>query len=133
TDGVIDSLLQYGGEISTFSHWSQSMIFRHGGAVSAVPNEDTAFSHRGAAYMAHIIAGWENLSETERYLDWVRRFSAAIRPAATGGVYLNFEPAEGEDKVRAGFGVEKYAKLTALKAKWDPLNLFHLNQNIRPS
>ncbi len=132
TDGAIDALLEYGAEIAAFSPWSQTIIFRHGGAVARVPDEATAFSHRGAAHMAHPIAAWEDPADTDRYLDWVRRFSAAVRPSTTGGVYLNFEPESGEDKVRAGFGAEKYAKLAALKAKWDPQNLFRLNQNIRP-
>jgi hypothetical protein len=82
--------------------------------------------------MAHPIAAWEDPADTDQYLDWVRRYSAAMQPFATGGVYLNLEAEGGEDRVRAGFGVGKYAKLAALKAKWDPHNLFRLNQNIRP-
>jgi FAD/FMN-containing dehydrogenase len=108
------------------------IIFRHGGAVARVPDETTAFSHRSAAYMAHPIAGWEDSADTDRYLDWIRRLSAAMQPFTTGGVYLNLESGGGEDKVRAGFGAEKYAKLAALKAKWDPQNLFRMNQNIKP-
>jgi FAD/FMN-containing dehydrogenase len=132
TDGVIDTLLEYGTEIATISPWSQMIIFRHGGAVARVPDETTAFSHRSAAYMAHPIAGWEDSADTDRYLDWIRRLSAAMQPFTTGGVYLNLESGGGEDKVRAGFGAEKYAKLAALKAKWDPQNLFRMNQNIKP-
>ena len=56
-----------------------------------------------------------------------------MAPFTFGGVYLNFEPDEGEERVRAGYGAEKYARLVALKDKWDPDNLFRVNQNIRPS
>ena len=63
----------------------------------------------------------------------MRRFSEAVRPFATGAVYLNFEPDGREERVRAGYGTEKYAKLVALKDKWDPENLFRVNQNIKPS
>jgi FAD/FMN-containing dehydrogenase len=132
SNGAIDTFLEYGAEIAAFSPWSQMVIFRHGGAVARVPDEATAFSHRGTAYMAHPIAAWEDPADTDRYLDWVRRFSAAMRPFTTGGVYLNLEADEGEDKVRANFSAPKYAKLAALKAKWDPQNLFRLNQNIKP-
>ncbi len=132
SDGAIDTFLEYGTEIAATSPWSQMIIFRHGGAVSRVPEDATAFSHRSTAYMAHPIAGWEDPADTERHLDWIRRFSAAMQTFTTGGVYLNLEGDEGEDKVRANFSAEKYAKLAALKAKWDPQNLFRLNQNIRP-
>ncbi len=132
SDGAIDAVLEYGAEIAAFSPWSQMVVFRHGGAVSRVPDEATAFSHRDTAYMAHPIAAWENPTDTDRHLDWIRRFSAAMQPFATGGVYLNLEADEAADKVRANFGAEKYAKLAALKAKWDPHNLFRLNQNITP-
>ena len=132
TDEVIEAVLRYGTEISSFSPWSQMIIFRHGGAVARVPDHATAFSHRADAYLAHPIAAWENPADTDRHLDWIRRCSAALRPATTGGVYLNFEPDEGVGKVRAGYGEEKYARLAALKARWDPENLFRFNQNIEP-
>jgi FAD/FMN-containing dehydrogenase len=131
TDGAIDALIEYGAEVSSFSPWSQTVVFRHGGAVSRVPDEATAFSHRGTAYMAHPIAAWDNPADADRHLDWIRRFSAAVRPSTTGGLYLNLD-SEGEDRVVAGYGPEKYAQLAAVKAKWDPRNLFHLNQNIKP-
>jgi FAD/FMN-containing dehydrogenase len=132
SDGAIDTLLEYGADIAATSPWSQMVIFRHGGVVARVPDDATAFSHRGAAYMAHPIAAWQDPADADRHLDWVKRFSAAMRPFATGGVYLNLEADEGADKVRANFSAEKYAKLAALKAQWDPQNLFRLNQNIRP-
>jgi FAD/FMN-containing dehydrogenase len=82
--------------------------------------------------MAHSIAAWEHPADTDRHLDWIRRFSSAMQPFATGGVYLNLEGDESEEKVRANFSPEKYARLAALKARWDPQNLFHVNQNITP-
>jgi FAD/FMN-containing dehydrogenase len=130
--GAIDTILEYGAEIATYSPWSQTVIYRHGGAVSRVPEDATAVSHRGTAYLAHPIAAWEDPADTDRYLDWIRRFSTAMQPFTTGGVYLNLEGDNGADKVRANLSAEKYAKLAALKTTWDPENLFRLNQNITP-
>jgi FAD/FMN-containing dehydrogenase len=133
-DEAIDTYVDYGAEIALVSSpMTQSVIFRHGGAVSRIPDEATAAGHRDAAYMAHPIACWQDPAQSELHLDWVRRFSDAMAPFTTGGVYLNFEPDEGEERVRAGYGVEKYAKLVALKDTWDPDNLFRVNQNIKPS
>ncbi len=112
---------------------TQTILFRHGGAVSRIADEATAAGHRNAAYMVHPIACWQDPAQSERHIDWVGRFSEAMRPFTTGGVYLNFEPEEGEERVRAGYGAEKYAKLVALKDKWDPENVFRVNQNIKPS
>jgi FAD/FMN-containing dehydrogenase len=112
---------------------TQTIIFRHGGAVSRVPEDAMAASHRDAVYMVHPITWWEDPAQTQMHIDWVRRFSDAMGPFTTGGVYLNFEPNEGEKRVRAGYEAGKYAKLVALKDKWDPENLFRVNQNIRPS
>jgi FAD/FMN-containing dehydrogenase len=97
------------------------------------PEDATAEGHRDAAYMVHPITCWQDPADTERHIDWVGRFSEAMRPFTTGGVYLNFEPDEGEEQVRAAYGAEKYARLVALKDKWDPENLFRVNQNIKPS
>ncbi|MGH8894074.1 MAG: FAD-binding oxidoreductase [Actinomycetes bacterium] len=129
-DDVLDAFLAVGRTIG--SPMTQGIIFRHGGAVSRVPETATAAGNRSAPYMAHPIAAWQDESETDREVDWVKRFSAAFEPALTGGVYLNFEPETGEADVRAGFGDDKYARLAALKQQWDPENVFRGNHNIAP-
>jgi FAD/FMN-containing dehydrogenase len=112
---------------------TQAIIFRHGGAVGRVPAGTTATSHRDAAYMFHPIACWQDPAETDRYLQWVYASSDAMQPFTTGGVYLNFTGDEGPDKVRAGYDAETWARLVALKDKYDPDNVFRFNQNIPPS
>jgi Berberine and berberine like len=83
--------------------------------------------------MWHPIAAWTDAADTEREIGWVREASAAMAPFTTGGVYLNFEASTGEAHVRSGFSPESYARLVALKDRWDPENLFHINPNIPPS
>jgi FAD/FMN-containing dehydrogenase len=130
-DDAIDAYVEHGARVQ--SPVSQSILFRHGGAISRVPDDATAASHRDAPYMWHPIACWSDPADTEREISWVRESSAAMAPFATGGVYLNFEQDEGEAHVRAGYSAEKYARLVALKDRYDPGNLFRINQNIPPS
>jgi FAD/FMN-containing dehydrogenase len=130
-DDAIDAYVEHGARVK--SPMSQSIVFRHGGAISRVPDDATAASHRDAPYMWHPIACWSDPADTEDTIGWVRESSAAMAPFATGGVYLNFEQDEGAQHVRAGFSPEKYARLTALKDKYDPENLFEINQNIAPA
>lgn len=130
-DEVIDSYLEVGRDIG--SPMTQGIIFRHGGAVSRVGEDATAASGRDAPYMAHPIACWDDPADTERERGWVDRFTEACAPAATGGLYLNFEPGTAESDVRAGFGDTKYARLAALKQEWDPDNIFRGNHNIAPT
>lgn len=131
TDDVLDDYLAVGRTIG--SPMTQGILFRHGGAVSRVPEDATAVSNRAAPYMAHPIACWATPEETDAEMDWVRRFSAACEPVLTGGVYLNFEPGTGESDLRAGYGDDKYARLAALKAQWDPDNVFSGNHNVVPA
>jgi FAD/FMN-containing dehydrogenase len=130
-DDAIDAYVEHGARVT--SPMSQMILFRHGGAITRVPEDATAASHRDAPYMWHPIAAWSDPAESEREIGWVRASSAAMAPFATGGVYLNFEQDEGERHVRAGYSVDKYARLVALKDKYDPENLFRINQNIAPS
>ncbi|HET6876844.1 MAG TPA: BBE domain-containing protein, partial [Jatrophihabitans sp.] len=111
----------------------QAIVFRHGGAVARVPADFAAAGNRDAAYMAHPIATWQDPAEDGKHITWARQFSDAFAPFATGGVYLNFEQDEGTAHVRRGFDTGTYAKLVALKDKWDPANVFRMNQNIVPS
>jgi len=66
-------------------------------------------------------------------MQWARDFWEAMHPIANGGVYVNFLGNEGEERVRAAYGPAKYARLVDLKNRYDPTNLFCLNQNIKPT
>jgi FAD/FMN-containing dehydrogenase len=66
-------------------------------------------------------------------IEWAQRLYAEIEPSLTGGAYINFLSAEGDERVRTAYGAEKFDRLRALKDRYDPTNLFHLNQNIPPS
>jgi FAD/FMN-containing dehydrogenase len=103
-----------------------------GGAIARVPATATAYCNRDAAYDCFPAAIWEDPAEDERHIVWVRNFWTAMQPFATGGVYANNLGEEGEGRVRAAYGAN-YARLAELKAKYDPYNLFRLNQNIRPA
>jgi FAD/FMN-containing dehydrogenase len=109
---------------------TQTLFFRIGQAVKAVPDQATAFSHRDAEYMFHPISVWNDRAADERMIAASRGLCDAMRPFTTGAPYLNFT---AEDRVREAFGAEKYDRLVALKDRYDPDNLFRLNQNIVPS
>jgi FAD/FMN-containing dehydrogenase len=110
--------------------FSQIVIFRIGQGVAAVDDQATAFSHREAAYLLHPITIWQQTADDERLIAASRAFCDTMRPFATGGVYLNFT---AEDRVRDAYGEAKYKRLVALKDRYDPGNLFQMNQNIKPS
>jgi FAD/FMN-containing dehydrogenase len=104
-----------------------------GGAASRVGAEATAFGRRDAPYLLSFDTTWEDPAETERCLAWTRAAWADIRRLGTGGLYLNFA-GFGEEKealVRAAYGAN-YDRLVELKTRYDPSNLFRMNQNIRP-
>jgi FAD/FMN-containing dehydrogenase len=131
-DDAIDTFLDRGVDVAALgAPLSQMVIFRIGQAVSTVPHEATAFSHRNAQYIFHPITAWFDPSADERLIAANRAFTGAMRPFTSGASYLNFthEP----DRVRDAYGDAKYARLVALKDRYDPANLFRLNQNIRPS
>jgi hypothetical protein len=109
---------------------TQTLVFRLGQAVRAVPDDATAFSHRDADYMFHPICIWNDRSDDERMIAGSRALCDAMSPFTTGAAYLNFT---AEDRVREAFGADKYARLVTLKDRSDPDTLFRLNQNILPS
>jgi FAD/FMN-containing dehydrogenase len=131
-DEAIDTFLQHAPALTAKAPpFSQMVIFRIGQGVSAVPEDATAFSHRDANYLFHPISVWTDPAEDARLIAANRAFADAMRPFATGGAYLNFTPEA--HRVRDAYGEQKYRRLVALKDKYDPDNLFRLNQNIRPS
>ena len=111
-------------------------IEHFGGAVGRIGVDETAFNHRDALYNLLIMGMWPNPSESDTNIQWVRELWDAMQPFSSGAVYVNYlghEAEEGADRVKAAYGPEKYERLVALKNRYDPTNLFRLNQNIRPS
>jgi FAD/FMN-containing dehydrogenase len=102
-----------------------------GGAVADVPDADSAFGHRDAVVEFTTSSGWTDPVLDADRIAGCRRYGAALEPFASG-VYVNVISDEGQAGVRRAYRPEKLAKLTALKDRWDPRNVFHLNPNIRP-
>ena len=90
------------------------------------------FRHRRSQSELLILAQWSNPAETERHVGWARAFFEAMQPFAASGVYVNDLGQEGEERVRAAYGAN-YDRLAAVKAAYDPINLFRSNQNVRPT
>jgi FAD/FMN-containing dehydrogenase len=103
------------------------------GAFDRVPDAATAFGHRGWPYNFVVTSAWSDPNDTDRNVSWTREFFEAMRPFAAPDVYVNYLGAdEGADGVKAAYG-GKLARLMSLKAKFDPTNLFRMNQNIAPA
>ena len=103
-----------------------------GGAVARVGEGETAFTGRGVGHTFNINAATETAEGFDVEREWVRDFWSALKPFHTS-VYMNFLMEEGEERIRQAYGSEKYDQLKALKRKYDPGNLFRLNQNIPPT
>ena len=103
----------------------------YGGAIAAVGDDDTAFGHRDALVEFVAVAAWTDAAEDGARLAAARRYGAAVEPFASG-VYVNDLADEGEAGIRRAYGPDKLARLAALKERYDPENVFHLNHNIRP-
>ncbi len=101
------------------------------GAPSRVPEDATAYAHRKTPFVLNIHTRWRNASDDEKCLAWARDFHRATEPFAQG-VYVNFLSDEGEDRVRAAYTPEVWDRLVQVKKKYDPNNLFRMNQNIKP-
>ena len=131
SDEAIDVMCKF--HLTKPSPMSQAILLTGGGAIARVPEDAMAFGQRQAPFNIHILSLWEDAADDEANIAWTREYGAAMKPFTTGRAYLNFIGEEGEDRVRAAFGPETYARLQALKDRYDPGNLFCLNQNIKPS
>jgi FAD/FMN-containing dehydrogenase len=97
-----------------------------------VPIAETPYVNRDALYDCFPISIWDNPADDEVHIRWARELWGAMSPFSTGGVYANNLGDEGADRVRAAYG-DNYARLVALKNKYDPTNFFRLNQNVKPA
>jgi FAD/FMN-containing dehydrogenase len=130
-DAAIETICRY--HLSKPSPLTQVVLVPGGGAVGRVPDDRMAIGQRQAPFNIHIMSMWTDIADDEANIVWTQEFGAAMKSFATGRVYLNFIGDEGEDRVKAAFGPETYARLQKLKRRYDAGNLFRLNQNIKPS
>jgi FAD/FMN-containing dehydrogenase len=91
-----------------------------------------AYRHRDAKFILNVHARWENAADDQNCVSWAREFFNASRPFASAGAYVNFMTEEEGDRVSSVYGTN-YQRLAEIKRKYDPDNLFHFNQNIRPN
>jgi FAD/FMN-containing dehydrogenase len=111
------------------------IVLEHNGdsAWDRVPDAATAFGHRGWPYNFVVTSAWSDATDAERNIAWTREFFAAMRPFAAPGAYVNYLGGdEGTEGLNSAYGA-KLARLSALKAKFDPTNMFRMNLNIAPA
>ena len=100
--------------------------------MARVPDEATAFAHRGRGIMVNVAALYERLDEAAANEAWATGFAAALRQGDTGA-YVNFLGNEGEARIREAYPGSTWDRIAAIKGRYDPTNLFRLNQNIPPA
>jgi FAD/FMN-containing dehydrogenase len=130
-DDLIEAIVDSASRMS--SPLSQIYISPLGGAVCRVGEHESAFSHRAAPYIINVLPAWWDPHKSQSHIEWARRLWATLRSFSTGGAYVNFLGNEGQSRTRAAYGESKYRTLVRLKNKYDPTNVFRLNQNIRPT
>ncbi|GAA0509565.1 oxidoreductase [Saccharopolyspora subtropica] len=129
TDEMIDAHVRYGPKVPVVN--STIHIYPIDGACHRVAPDATAFAYRDANFAAVIAGMWPDPADNEANIAWVRDYYAATSPHAEEGGYVNFMAGDDQDRIRANYR-QNYDRLVEVKRRYDPDNLFHLNQNIRP-
>ncbi len=131
SDGAIDVMLERSWRKT--SPASYTLVFHLGGVIARTPEDSSAAGGRDAAHAININAAWPEGGPQHPDISWCRDYFSAMEPHATGGVYVNFlHNDEGEARIRAAYG-SRYERLSRIKARYDPDNVFRSNQNILPS
>jgi FAD/FMN-containing dehydrogenase len=132
SDEAIDTVLTYFARIP--SPMSAIVLEHNGdGAMNRVSETETSFGHRDWSYNLLIVSMWDDPADAEINITWTREFWEAMKPYTSERVYVNYLGDEGEDRVKAAYAAPTYKRLVALKNRYDPGNLFRLNQNIKPT
>lgn len=130
SDEAIALHLRYGSELPTGQ--STMHLYPIDGAAGRVSSTDTAWSFRDAKWAEVIVGVDPDPANKERIVKWTKEYWDALHPYSAGGAYVNFMMDEGEERVRATYR-DNYERLVDIKNKYDPTNLFRVNQNIRPT
>jgi hypothetical protein len=110
---------------------SQMHLYPISGAASRVGKAETPWAYRDAKYAGVIVGVDPDPANAEKLTNWCKKYWDALHPYSAGGVYLNFIMDEGQDRIKASYK-DNYERLVAIKTKYDPTNLFRVNQNIQP-
>ena len=130
SDGAIDAVLA--GVANLPGPECEIFIAHVGGAMAKVKSDATAYPQRQSHFIMNVHTRWHEASQDAACIGWARKLSTATAPHAAGSVYVNFMPEDETDRVSQAYG-RNYPRLAAIKRRFDPENLFRLNQNIRPS
>jgi hypothetical protein len=130
SDEAIALHVKHGSEIPTM--FSAMHLYPINGAAHRVGETDTPWSFRDATWAQVIVGVDPNPANKQRIMTWAKEYWEALHPCSAGGAYVNFMMDEGEDRIRATYR-GNYERLVAVKTNYDPLNLFRVNQNIKPS
>ena len=130
SDEAIAQHLKYAAKLPTA--YSTMHLYPINGAASRVKNDATPWSYRDATWASVIVGVDPDPANKEKISTWAKDYWSALHPYSAGGAYVNFMMDEGEDRVRATYG-KNYGRLAKIKKRYDPTNLFRVNQNIRPA
>ena len=129
-DAAVDLHVRFAEQLPT---WKSTMhLYPIDGVAGRVPKEATAWNYRDAHWGMVIIGVSPDPADSDRMTAWAREYWSALHPYSVGGAYVNMMMEEGQDRVRASYG-DHYDQLARIKAKYDPDNLFQVNQNIKPA
>ena len=129
TDKAIAQHLKYGSQLPT--QLSTMHLYPIDGAANRVGRNDTAFSYREAKWSMIIVGVDPDPAKAEKITNWAGEYWQALHPYSSGGAYVNFMMEEGQERIQATYR-DNYDRLVAIKTKYDPTNLFRVNQNIKP-
>jgi len=130
SDEFIDSVVEATASLPMGHSLFQFRAF--GGEMSRKPADSVAFSHRDKSFLALLACVWVDPSQSAGHQEYAAGFWEKLGPHASGA-YVGFLGSEGEERKRSAYTEESYRRLAAIKAKYDPTNVFHLNQNIEPA
>jgi hypothetical protein len=129
-DELLDIMITRAAKM--LSPMSMILFFHMHGAATRVDPNETAFGLRHDQWDYDVISQWTDPAETAGHIRWTREYWNAVEPFASGEVYVNHLDTEEATRIRAAYS-GNYDRLVALKNKYDPTNLFRMNQNIRPT
>jgi FAD/FMN-containing dehydrogenase len=128
-DGALDAIIEYAGKLP--SPHCEIFIGHIAGVANRVPPGAMAYAHRDAKFVLNVHGRWDSPTGDAGCIQWARAFFNASAPYASAGAYVNFMTEEESPRVAAAYGAN-YDRLVQIKKRYDPENIFHLNQNIKP-